>query len=249
MCETKEWVHVKHLPVGFRSRLLLKIENEQKQCIRKGFMMATSCQAPKCKRRVIFTWPFCTQHLHKIAHLQVRKTSLINNATHQPLNFDGLFARCWPVIEALSGPIFKKGDLIIPFYGEVMTPFTFRQLYKEGEYTAVYCAHTQHLVIDAAYVRGVAALANSAHRSSMPLAVNAELVQGNKNQFPSLFAIKDIWDGDEILLDYGSSFWDHYNKNHKYVYTYPKNSASFGFDTTHQQQSVTKPAKKKQKVS
>lgn len=101
--------------------------------------------------------------------------------------------------------IFKKGDWLCPYVGELISQATLDQRYGKGTQTeAPYAAKVEgnNLYVDAARVRGWGAFANNPIKRNKP---NAEFyVREEHNQGYTLWlaAAVDIKNGKEILLDY-----------------------------------------------
>ena len=62
------------------------------------------------------------------------------------------------------------------------------------------------MIIDAIAVRGVLAVANDArdHRNNMSFGGGVEAVRSHRMP---CYATRDIYDGEEILVEYGAEYW------------------------------------------
>ena len=117
-----------------------------------------------------------------------------------------------------QAPVFKPGDRIVPYGGNLIPKLEFDQMYdyirsddhKKIEPTAPYSVMDQKdgYVRDAICRRRAGAYANDPFSLKK---VNAKLSDDN-----ALIAIKNIYKGDEILVNYGKPYWDHHDEL-KYV--------------------------------
>jgi hypothetical protein len=104
-------------------------------------------------------------------------------------------------------PIFKKGDFICPYGGHELKQSTLDRLYdyihdgKEVENTGPYAIQSErdHYAIDATCFRQAGAYANDGVQSGKT--TNAEIHPDG------LYALRNIYRGDEIYLNYGAAYW------------------------------------------
>lgn len=182
------------------------------QCVaRKG--------ARRCKRKSCYTVPYCWQHLKSLANLRIGRTTLLDPATNRRFQFLGLFA-CDS--KRPGETLFRKGDAITPYVGDVKTMDEIDLMYGEddtvpyGELTEV--QDGDDLVVDGACFRGVASLANDAIPGSTcdggGCRTNSRFHSGDGN-YPTLKATRVIKDGDEIFVDYGEEYWGGNHKPHR----------------------------------
>lgn len=146
----------------------------------------------RCKRRCIIGSPYCCTHLAYNHHLKI-KPSLIPNAGK------GLFA-----VDPLTNQndiLFRNKDTICEYRGEVINLATLNERYAPGKKnTAPYAVQlSANAYEDAAKIRGVGSLANKSPNNS-----NATLSVYRGRA--SLKATKNIRNGDEIYLSYGSDY-------------------------------------------
>ena len=146
----------------------------------------------RCKKKVIIGAPICWQHLKSQMFLEVNN-STINGAGK------GLFAR------KPSAPdneiIFKKGDFIANYSGQIITQEELLRRY--GDYTAPYgmeLSKKSRLIEDAALARGVGSLIN--HK---PRGANVKFIRGRNNRV-RLHATKNIKNNDELFTNYGREY-------------------------------------------
>ncbi len=91
-------------------------------------------------------------------------------------------------------PVFRKGRTVIDYDGQELTADTLKERY--GTNTAPYAvAKHKGLVVDAALARSPGSHANHSRRPNCRFGVN------NKN-LVIIIATRDIYNGDEILLNY-----------------------------------------------
>ena len=149
----------------------------------------------RCKRKSVIGTPLCFQHLESLKHLKI-KPSLI------PHGGKGLFAFNKSVLG--NAIIFKKGENIIEYQGEILSKLQLETRY--GNKTAPYGAQLKEGVyIDAAGNRGVGSLANA---PNLVRQANAKLISvyNTTPQQIKVKAIRNILNGQEILIDYGKEY-------------------------------------------
>jgi len=143
----------------------------------------------RCRNKSSIGTGYCWCHLKFKYHLAIKKSGLSNAGK-------GLFA-----IDVKMGPydiVFKKGDRIIEYKGEVISNQELNDRYFE--YTAPYTVKiNKNMYQDCACNRGVGSLANT-----FPKHNNATLYVYKKEAF--IKATKNIKNKEEIFLSYGSSY-------------------------------------------
>lgn len=154
----------------------------------------TKANGQQCTKRSVIGVPFCWIHLLKDRHLRI-KDSNIQGAGK------GLFAidKSRPVGEIL----FRKNDKITNYDGEILTREILTQRY--GEYTAPYGVevnYNHNIYEDGACKRGVGNLVN--HQSQAQ--TNAKLSTNKNRNRIILIATKNIRNGQEIFVNYGSDY-------------------------------------------
>jgi hypothetical protein len=147
-----------------------------------------------CKNKTLMSIPYCWIHLQNDKKLRI-KDSLIPGAGK------GLFAVDKNKPEGAK--IFKKGQVIIQYSGEIINEENLNHRY--GNYTAPYSIITRSTppkrYIDSACERGAGAMANQGLTIGQN---NAKLSPSGGRVF--LTAIKDIKNNQEILTYYGDSY-------------------------------------------
>lgn len=174
----------------------------QLQSMRCKYILPSS--GDRCKRKTTLTLPYCWQHLRRVANIRIGRTSLTDEAG-QRYKFLGLFA-CDPSLED-NELVFDKDDNIIIYFGEIMDKKDLDQIYP-GDSLAPYAFKmNEDLWIDAACIRGVAALANTASIVNPDADENnASIKIIHPDLYPVIQAEKPILNGEEIFTDYGENF-------------------------------------------
>ena len=161
----------------------------------RGILESERCSATKdngrkCKRICCMGTPLCFSHLLYFCHLKIQP-SLIPDAGK------GLFA-----IDPLTNErirLFKKGDFIIEYGGEIIDIDELLDRYG-NQHTAPYGVlinERRGIYEDGALRRGAGAFCNHATGNR----VNARLSVGLNRIL--LVATKGIYNGDEIYINYG----------------------------------------------
>jgi hypothetical protein len=148
----------------------------------------------RCRLRACHGMPMCWMHARKAFKIRAA-TSLIPNAGR------GLFAH--DTTAKPNDVVFKKGQYMFPYVGEIMGPEGIDARYGDGsDSTAVYGICDRKQCIDAACVRGWASYINH-----QPL----KRANANYSYRPSLNefwikATKNIRNGAEIYCFYGRTY-------------------------------------------
>ena len=150
----------------------------------------------RCKRKTCIGVPVCHQHLESKYKLKIKKSS-IPNAGKGLFVFDKF---------AENDIIFKKGDKIISYEGELIN---LQQLNKRyGDYTAPYALNIdKNNYRDASLKRGVGSLGNTNNKRN-----NVKLSANTKNKTAFLKATKNIRNGSEIFISYVDLMNQHHLK-------------------------------------
>ena len=160
-------------------------------CAFKAFDMSKPCN-----ERIVIGGPFCPYHMAKVYKLKVQ-VSTIKEAGN------GVFA--WD-LEAVNGIVFRKGDFIIEYTGEILGP---QELYtRYGPNTAPYAMATDddQVFIDSACLRSsMGALINGAYGNARSRENTSFVVHGTR---VFIKADCDIRHGEELFIDYGDEYGD-----------------------------------------
>ncbi len=154
-----------------------------------------------CTRWSVKGVPYCWQHLLSKKNLRVfpsrevpGQLGLFASTTAKPSDGDGDG-------DGDDDMLFDAGDTIVRYFGERKTKAEIDARY--GRRTAPYTVQVGGVrgdkFIDAACVRGAGAYANHHRRRN-----NTEFVASGNNVL--MVATKPIYDGDEILVDYGAQY-------------------------------------------
>jgi len=145
----------------------------------------------QCKKRSVIGFEYCTSHLTKAKHLQIRKSTIPNAGK-------GLFA--YLENSPNNSIVFRNGDTICQYNGEHISREELMNRYQ-GK-TAPYAFQlNQNEMIDSALDRGIGSLANTKANHN-----NARFSINNQNHTVSIKATKNIRNGEEIFIPYGRSY-------------------------------------------
>mgnify|MGYP002406883613 FL=1 len=170
------------------------------------YLNAYICQAinkngTRCKRTTTIGTPYCYSHLLHIKHLKIKQSTIPNAGK-------GVFA-----IDPKKGVnevVFKKGENIAPYMGELLTNEELENRYDN--LTAPFglnVSKTQNR--DAACDRGIGSLIN--HRPTAQ--ANVKFSVNPQNKTVSIKAIKNIRNGEELFANYSRAY--KFNENTTYT--------------------------------
>ena len=160
----------------------------------------------QCKRQTVVGCGICWQHLKKLHQLRIKKSTILVDGKSIG---KGLFAITTQDPEQI---LFENGTHIIDYVGEQLAEHEREERYGDG--TGPYCIGGEDSdsedgydtpLIDCAFTRGVAALAN--HKSEPE--ANARYVFDEDRNIHTIVAIKSIHSGEEIFCDYGPNYQLH----------------------------------------
>ena len=156
----------------------------------------------QCKNTITIGQKLC--HIHRLIKLHLKvKPSLIRNAGM------GLFA--WDPSKEPNEIIFRKGDKICNYNGEILTEDQLNERY--GETTAPYAIELhKKKYSDGAIVRGIGTLLNNSTKSI----ANVRFSINKANTDVIIVAAKIIRNKKELYVNYGKN----YILNEKDVITY-----------------------------
>lgn len=177
------------------------------QCGACALCSAVTAGGQRCRRRACLDAELCAIHLRERYNVIIRPS----NIPHGGL---GLFAVTPRPLKRRTAsrqgrePVFVKDEFIAPYDGVRLTPDEFNRLYDfyhEGqryETTGPYAVKADDgMVIDGLCLRRVGAYAND-YRGSDQKQPNARLEEDG------LYAERDIFARDEVLVDYGAAYWE-----------------------------------------
>ena len=144
----------------------------------------------RCKRRCVIGSPFCSTHLAFKHHLKVKTSNI-------PDSGNGLFA-IDPMNSDQDEILFKKGETICKYYGEIINHNDLIERYSNKTPTYV-IGISKDRYEDGAKFRGIGTLANTlpGHNN-----VTISIHRGHA----SLKATRNIRNGQEIYLSYGREY-------------------------------------------
>jgi len=198
------------------------------QCTRCMFIKNNGEQ---CNRKTCYTLPVCWQHLIFQYKVRIGQTQL-RTAAGQRFDFIGLFA-CDKSKED-GEVLFKKHDMIVPYVAEKADEDRLEDRY--GDFVVPYGLDLD----DAGCVRSAASLINACQPGQKNYYTGPKKVLNCKNNakfrlveemdgihlgdspsayFQVVCATKNIKNGDEILVDYGASYFNYPQGNHETVPT------------------------------
>jgi len=156
---------------------------ESSQCIR------IKDDGHQCRNRVVIGGNLCHVHRKSVLHLTIKPSTIAEAG-------DGLF--CFKP-KAKSNIVFKKGDKICDYNGEIINGEVLYERYGDGN--SDYAMELFHqLYEDASVKRGLGSLANWKKNHA-----NAKL-SIKRNNRAQLLATKNIRHDDEIFLAYSRSY-------------------------------------------
>ena len=192
------------LPIGPRSRYNFNWRTGRRRprslALRKMRCIALNRNGQQCSRESVYTEPFCWQHLKLHAFLRIGRTQLTDDDGER-LNELGLFA--YDKDQFPGDVVFAAGQHIIPFVAEMITDLELNRRYPGNARAPYNIIDSQDQNFDAARVRGAASLAND----NLDGPDNAEIRDNPVGEYPSVFAIRDIRNNEEITIDYGDIHW------------------------------------------
>lgn len=165
----------------------------------------------RCKRTVCMGLPYCWSHTRKILGLKRAKSTIPNAG-------DGIFA---------FKRNFAKGEIIAPYFGEIISKNVLETRYGAGSHVAPYAIEVDKNLRyeDGAIERGIGTLPNDPtltdrKKKSLKRKINAKFIKKKKNGQRRIFlkAIRHIGDGSEIFVDYGKDYVLEGNASHKTKY-------------------------------
>ena len=176
-------------------------------------LKAIRCREPstttgkQCRRHTVIGTGFCWQHLLMNHHLYIGKSKI-------PQAGMGVFAAGMP-----GSVVFKKGDVVVYYRGDPMTPEEL--FHRYNEFTAPYAvgsikgkklwnAQEKRFVtgdlpiLDSACLRSVGAVVN--HKPPLQCNTKWSVAVEDDHQEVCLRAIKPIRANDEIYVNYGNAY-------------------------------------------
>lgn len=181
----------------------------------------------KCQRRVCIGLPYCWQHSKQMYNVRVKDSRIAGK---------GLFVETPSRLQHdVRGPVFKKNDFICPYNGKRIKHNKLNRIYP-GDCVAPYAWCGTRDCEDAASKRGIGSLANGEGPRRNRIQTNARLTQFSpklsgkyfgsgpapRNKQVWLQATRDIYNGEEIIIEYGDDYWHTHETQYRYQTKYRK---------------------------
>lgn len=197
------------VPDGEALDILFKCPLKSKHC--EGLKK----NGARCGRNTVRALPYCWQHYQKINKIVISKSNVPNGGF-------GLFA-CESTVN--GEPVFRKGDLICDYGGDILNGAQLSARYGSGGQTAVYAFGDPDSAnfIDSACKRYIGAFANDSKGSKKRSNANIDstfVKQNDRDRINKmryrplppgkvigLVATRNIFNGDEIYVNYGADYW------------------------------------------
>jgi len=150
----------------------------------------------ECGKRTARTLPYCPRCLGMVAHCRLGRTEL-RDARGERYAFLGLFAH--DPSQPAGARVFAPEQLVLPYLGEVRDSVDWLTE-RYGQHTVPYgFKHgAAQRYTDSALIRGAGASINTATP-----ALRNNLVFRDAEPLAAIVATEPIYNGDELLLDYG----------------------------------------------
>lgn len=157
-----------------------------------GQCTATAANGQRCRKRTCVGVPMCWMHLMRESNLRI-KASTLSGAGR------GLFAVKRGAAD--TEVLFKKGDTVAPYGGELLTEREVDARYG-ANFTAPYAIKLRgDRFENGACVRGPGSMVN--HVPARLANAEFRLTRDNRSR---LVALKRIYNGQEVLVSYGSDY-------------------------------------------
>lgn len=184
-------------------KLRFRCELEKRQC-----EYTTSTTKTRCKNTVSLALPYCPLHLKRQLYLRIAPSTVDPDikgvfAIHpdEPLGRKvKVFTKGDTVLQ--QEPIFDENTTIGQYFGEIVTEAEIDRRY--GDFTAPYSIQRgPDEYIDAACVRSVVSMINHKPKAK---GANVEFITNTETNNVEVVALKDIYSGTELFVDYGEKF-------------------------------------------
>ena len=157
-------------------------------------LMCATCVAQtsngnQCKNRTCIGVDYCWVHLLSMRQLRIKPSSIEGAGS-------GLFAMNNNKKDEI---LFRKNDIVIEYNGELINEEVLNTRYKT--HTAPYGIQiTKDQIEDGACKRGIGSIANHSYSPNVKYAIRGKRIV--------LIAIKNIKHNNEILANYGNTYWN-----------------------------------------
>ena len=170
------------------------------QFLLKCTLESRPCSKPGCNKFNDYPVEYCLEHLKSEMGLCIGPSTL-RLSSGQRLEGDGLFACHRKSNTRKSSPVFTENAILCYYTGRVLEPEEAAQYNDTSQYPHVqmpYSLIEWDKIIDASCIRGIGAFAN---HKTLKDGANAALALIGKRA--CIMALKPIYDGEEVFLDYG----------------------------------------------
>lgn len=161
----------------------------------------------RCRLNTCVDMDYCHWHLKKVHDVQIKPSTIVGgglgvfaagNVSPRMLRY--LKSRDSSRAEKNQYAVFKKGDVIGKYEGEVVSREELNRRYGEHT-TAPYAVQkSRREIYDALCVRNFVGYVNSAHNTGFQN--NCKLTAGLR-----LVATRNIYPGEELFWNYGRDYW------------------------------------------
>ncbi len=155
---------------------------------------STNKNKKRCSRHCVIGTPYCWSHLLSLHHLRILKSGVPNAGK-------GLFVL--NTNEDEGKVVFKKGELVCPYGGQLINKRTLESRY--GDKTAPYAIQLTHeWYRDASCERGVGSLINHDSKKA-----NVKFSVNQQSKTVSIKAKRNLKNGEELFVSYGREYKMH----------------------------------------
>jgi SET domain-containing protein len=164
------------------------------------------CLHPSCKR-VTRVYPYCWQHAESELHVRIRPSTWLPKGNY------GLHAAVAMSNSTKRPVVFRKNEIILQYDGEYLTAQEISRRYDklviknhkpylEEGFAPYALEYDEGRYVDAAHKRGYAAYINDPDGPVLSKQPANAIFDGL-----NIVAIRDIYNNDEILVNYGKDYW------------------------------------------
>lgn len=166
----------------------------------------TRCSVKDCKRPLEYDSKFCNHHLKRMEHVVIAPSTIKAAGL-------GLFAHL-PTAHRIvdSHPssralLFKNGDYITGYGGDIVSDRQIERMYQYKDSRGKYHASTIPYGLSIGEGRIVDSICNRRAGSYSNDPRGTRFRPNARLGTDAIYAIRDIYDGDEIFVDYGPHYW------------------------------------------
>jgi hypothetical protein len=183
-------------------------------------VLPPACHVKYCNRRVGLVWGLCRFHLRKLFHMDVRKSVHLSSLGLQGM---GLYAYC----PSAAGAVFKEGYPLPFHYGPMITDSYIDNLclteHSAARFSTFPYVFDVGSGLDATAIRTPIAWMNDARPSAIP---NVEMFAVKGSRVQSIVT-RNIYHGNEMLTDYGNSYFSFPSASSRLVRVQPAKESAY----------------------